>query len=190
MQSAGVDFFRLYKSIKTEHKGNGGMKKTIWQKIDRTIGRLKLFRNTATIIKNRVTTDIYAGTTTVETESMTIRCPEPTRVRENLIDNTLVYGGDLALTLDYLTLKKEAAKAFPNQGWSESSAIFEPGKDEVEFAGVTYAVRSVIPEDWKDNQPGQYQVILKGIAPEGTEEPEESEEPKDEEGKQDEIQAE
>ena len=53
--------------------------------------------------------------------------------------------------------------------WSENTGILEPGRDEIQFAGVTYAVRSVIPQDWQNNQPGQYLVILKGVALEATE---------------------
>ena len=143
------------------------MKKTIWQKVDRRIGRLKIFRNSAQIVKNSITTDITTGATSVTTATLDIQGPEPQTVSDRLIDNTLVYAGDLSLTLDYLGLKKLAQSN--NLAWSETCAIFEPGKDEIQFAGVTYAVRSVIPQDWQNNQPGQYLVILKGVAPEETE---------------------
>ena len=163
-----VDFSRLCKDTKTAHiRQRGGMKKTIWQKLDRRIARLKIFRNSATIIKTTVTTDIVTGATTAESVTLDIRCREPEKVSQRLIDNTLVYAGDLSLTLDYLGLKKLAQSN--NLAWSETCAIFEPGKDEIQFAGVTYAVRSVIPQDWQNNQPGQYLVILKGVAPEETE---------------------
>ena len=142
------------------------MKKTIWQKIDRRIGRLKLFRNSAQIVKNTVTTDIITGATSVTNVSMDIPCPEPEKVSAHLIDNALVYAGDLSLTLDYLGLKKLAQSN--ELAWSENTGILEPGRDEIQFAGVTYAIRSVIPQDWQNNQPGQYLVILKGVAPEGT----------------------
>ena len=78
------------------------MKKTIWQKIDRRIGRLKLFRNSAQIVKNTVTTDITTGATSVSTVTLDIPCSEPEKVSAHLIDNALVYAGDLSLTLDYL----------------------------------------------------------------------------------------
>ena len=140
------------------------MKKTIWQKIDRRIGRLKLFRNTVRIIKNTISTDIMTGRTSASTATLNIVCSEPEKVKDYLIDNTLVHAGDLSLTLNYLDLKKEAE----NQGlvWNENTGPFELGKDELEFAGVIYAIRSVIPQDWQKDKPGQYQVILKGIASE------------------------
>ena len=143
------------------------MKKTIWQKIDRRIGRLKLFRNSAQIVKNSITTDITTGATSVTTATLDIPCTEPEKVSAHLIDNALVYAGDLSLTLDYLGLKKLAQSN--TLAWSENTGILEPGRDEIQFAGVTYAVRSVIPQDWQNNQPGQYLVILKGVAPEATE---------------------
>lgn len=143
--------------------------KTIWQKLDRRIAQLKIFRNTATIIKNTVTTDITTGTTTAASVTLDIPCPEPQKVSQRLVDQTLVYAGDLSLTLDYLTLKKLAQNSTPALPWSENTGILEPGRDEIQFAGVTYAVRSVIPQDWQNNQPGQYLVILKGVAPEATE---------------------
>ncbi len=146
--------------------------KTIWQKIDRRIGRLKLFRNSAQIVKNTITTDAVAGTTSVSTVTLDIPCPEPERVSARLIDNTLVCAGDLSLTLDYLGLKQLAANN--DLAWNENTGILEPGKDEIRFAGVIYAVRSVIPQDWQNNQPGQYLVILKGVA---AEEPEDDETP-------------
>ena len=144
------------------------MKKTIWQKIDRRIGRIKLFRNSAQIVKNTVTTDITTGATSVSTVTLDIPCTEPEKVSAHLIDNALVYAGDLSLTLDYLGLKKLAQSN--ELAWSENTGILDPGRDEIQFAGVTYAVRSVIPQDWQNNQPGQYLVILKGVAPEATEE--------------------
>jgi len=140
------------------------MKKTIWQKIDRRIGRLKLFRNSAQIVKNTVTTDVTTGATSVSTVALDIPCTEPEKVSAHLIDNTLVHAGDLSLTLDCLGLKKLAQNN--TLGWSENTGILDPGRDEIQFAGVTYAVRSVIPQDWQNNQPGQYLVILKGVAPE------------------------
>ena len=143
--------------------------KTIWQKLDRRIAQLKIFRNTATIIKNTVTTDITTGTTTAASVTLDIRCREPEKVGQRLIDQTLVYAGDLSLTLDYLTLKKLAQNSTPALPWSENSALFDPETDEIQFAGITYAIRSIIPQDWKNNQPGQYLVILKGVAPEATE---------------------
>lgn len=145
--------------------------KTIWQKIDSKIAGLKIFRNTAKIIKNTVTTDITTGTTAVTSATLELSCPEPEKVGQRLIDQTLVYAGDLSLTLDYLTLKKLAQSVTPAIPWSENSAIFDPERDEIQFAGITYAIRSIIPQDWKNNQPGQYLVILKGIAPEAASEP-------------------
>ena len=149
--------------------------KTIWQKLDRRIAQLKIFRNTATIIKNTVTTDITTGTTSAASVTLDIRCREPEKVGQRLIDNTLVYAGDLSLTLDYLTLKKLAQNATPALPWSENTAIFDPETDEIQFAGITYAIRSIIPQDWKNNQPGQYLVILKGVAPEASPEPDDDE---------------
>ena len=143
--------------------------KTIWQKLDRRIARLKIFRNSATIIKNTITSDIASGSTFVTSVTLSIPCPAPEKVRDYLIDNTLVYAGDLSLMLDYLTLKKLAQSTTPALPWSETCAIFDPGKDELQFAGVTYAVRSVIPQDWQNNQPGQYLVILKSVVSEEAE---------------------
>ena len=151
------------------------MKKTIWQKIDRRIGRLKIFRNMLTIVKNSIVTDIMEGTTSVSSVTLDLKCPEPEKVRDYLIDNTLVFAGDLSVTLNYLDLKKAAQSVSPNLEWSENCAIFEPGKDEVQFAGVSYSVRSVIPQDWQNNQPGQYLLILKGIAPDAAEEDDQDE---------------
>ena len=151
-------------------KKGGTMKKTIWQKIDKRIAQLKIFRNSAKIIKNTIRTEIMTGTTTATSVTLDVPCREPEKVSQHLIDQTLVYAGDLSLTLDYLTLRKIAQSE--SLAWSENSAIFEPGTDEIQFAGVTYAIRSVIPQDWQKNQPGQYLVILKGIAPESTEEEE------------------
>ena len=143
------------------------MKKTIWQKLDRRIGRLKIFRNSAQIVKNTITTDITTGATQVSIVTLDIPCPEPQKVSAHLIDNTLVYAGDLALVLDYLSLKKLAQSN--TLAWNENTGLLDPGRDEIRFSGVTYAVRSVIPQDWQNNQPGQYLVILKGVAPEAAE---------------------
>lgn len=140
--------------------------KTIWQKIDRRIARLRIFRNSATIIKNTVTTDITSGATSATSLTLDIPCREPEKVREHLVDQTLVYAGDLSVTLDYLTLKKLARSTSPALAWSENTGILNPETDEIQFAGITYAIRSIIPQDWKNNRPGQYVVVLKGIAPE------------------------
>ena len=141
------------------------MKKTIWQKVDRRIGRLKIFRNSAQIVKNSITPDLYDNRAYVKTKTFDIQCPEPQKVSDRLIENTLVRSGDLSITLDYLGLKKLAQNN--NLEWNENTGILEPGQDEIQFAGIAYAIRSVIPQDWQNNQPGQYLVILKGVAPAG-----------------------
>lgn len=141
------------------------MKKTIWQKIDRRIGRLKIFRNSAVLIKKVITTDPVSGKTTVTADRFSIQCPAPENVRADLIDQTLVQAGDLSLVLDHTTLKDIWDRAVTEDWrWDESRAFLTPGTDEIAFGGILYSVRKVIPEDWQNNQPGQYRIILRSIA--------------------------
>lgn len=137
------------------------MKKTIWQKVDQKIARLKIFRNSALLVIHRVLTDTVRGVTTTDTETFTVACAEPSRVSAD-VNTPLVQHGDLTLTLDYLAMRKIWEQQNVGLEWNENSGILRPGLDEIEFAGVTYAIRSITPQDWQNDRPGQYVVVLKG----------------------------
>lgn len=142
------------------------MKKTIWQKVDRRIARIKIFRNTAKIIINRISTDTVTGTTSVDREEYAIVCSEPQTVTAS-VNLPLVQQGDLAMTIDYLEMRDIFEHQNVGLAWNENSGILTPGTDEIEFAGVVYGIRSVTPQDWQNNQPGQYVIVLKGVAAAG-----------------------
>lgn len=139
------------------------MKKTLWQKVDRKIGRLKIFRNSAIFIKNTVEVMIRDGSSRVECEKFELPCPAPEKASAHIVDQTLVHNGDLTLTLDYLTLRKICDDNANRLTWTDRCAFFTPGSDEIQFAGTTYSIRSVIPKDWQNNMPGEYLIVLKGV---------------------------
>ena len=139
-------------------------KKTLWQKIDKKIARLKIFRNSCTLIKEAVETNLESGQTTVTRASYELTCTAPERVSERLIDNSLVFSGDMSITFDYLSLLDLASKSKPPLAFSVANAIFEPGADKIVFGGITYGIRSILPQDWQNNQPGAYLVILKSTS--------------------------
>ena len=64
----------------------------------------------------------------------------------------------------YLSLLDLASKAKPPLAFSVGTGIFNPGTDKITFGGVVYGIRSIIPQDWQNNAPGAYMVILKNIA--------------------------
>lgn len=136
-------------------------KKTLWQKVDRKIARLKIFRNSCVLTKEAIETDLESGQTNVTRATYTLNCTAPEKVTERLIDNTLVHSGDMSITFDYLSLLDVAANAKPPIAFSVGTGIFTPGADKITFGGITYGIRSIIPQDWQNNQPGAYLVILK-----------------------------
>ena len=139
-------------------------KKTLWQKVDRKIARLKIFRNSCTLTKETIETDLESGQTNVTRTTHTLTCTAPEKVSERLIDHTLVHSGDMSIVFDYLSLLDAAAKAKPPLAFSVGTGIFTPGADKITFGGITYGIRSIIPQDWQNNQPGQYIVILKNAS--------------------------
>lgn len=147
------------------------MKKTLWQKIDRKIARIKLFRNSCTYMHESIETDLKSGETNVTRISFELTCTAPEKVSERLIDNKLVFSGDMSITFDYLSLLDVAQKATPPLAFSVSKGFFHPGEDKIAFGGNVYGIRTIIPQDWQNNQPGAYLVILKNVAedPEGNE---------------------
>lgn len=140
------------------------MKKTLWQKIDKKIARIKLFRNSCKYTHETVETDLRSGETNTTRVSYDLNCTAPERVSERLIDNKLVFSGDMSIVFDYLSLLELASKAKPPLAFSVGTGIFNPGADKITFGGVVYGIRSIIPQDWQNNQPGAYLVILKNIA--------------------------
>lgn len=142
------------------------MKRTFWQKIDKKVARLKLFRNSAKLIINRVSTDTVTGATTVDREEYAIICSEPQTVTGS-VNLPLVQQGDLTMVIAYLEMRDIFEHQNVGLAWDENSGILRPGFDEIEFAGVTYAIRSITPQDWQNNRPGQYVVVLKGATEAG-----------------------
>lgn len=138
---------------------------TIWQKVDKTISRLKIFQNTATIILNRITTDVLNGTTSVCKDRFEIKCRAPEKINA-YVNTSLAKGGDLTIIIDYLALREIYDGNDIGLQWDSHNAILHPGTDEIEFCGVVYAIREIIAEDWKDNMPGQYIVVLKCVSAE------------------------
>lgn len=140
------------------------MKKTIWQKIDKKIARIKLFRNSCKYTHETVETDLKSGETNVTRVSYDLQCTAPEKVSERLIDNKLVFSGDMSIVFDYLSLLDVASKSKPPLAFNVGTGIFNPGTDKITFGGVVYGIRSIIPQDWQNNQPGAYLVILKNSA--------------------------
>ena len=139
-------------------------KKTLWQKIDRKIARIKILRNSCLLTKENIETDLETGQTNVTRASFTLPCTAPERVSERLTNGTLVFNGDMSITFDYLTLLDVAQKAKPPLAFSVGTGIFNPGADKITFGGITYGIRTINPIDWQNNQPGAYQVILYNAA--------------------------
>lgn len=140
------------------------MKRTIWQKIDKKIARIKLFRNSCKYTHETVETDLKSGETNVTRVSYDLQCTAPEKVSERLIDNKLVFSGDMSIVFDYLSLLDVASKSKPPLAFNVGTGIFNPGTDKITFGGVVYGIRSIIPQDWQNNQPGAYLVILKNSA--------------------------
>ena len=140
------------------------MKKTLWQKIDQKVAKIKIFRNTCIFTHETVETDLQSGETNVTRASIKLNCTAPEKVSQHLIDNKLVFGGDMSIVFDYLSLLDVASKAKPPLAFSVGTGIFNPGVDKITFGGVVYGIRSIIPQDWQNNAPGAYLVILKNIA--------------------------
>ena len=151
------------------------MKKTLWQKIDHKIAKLKIFRNTCTLTKETISTDLETGETSVSSSTIELKCTAPEKVSERLIDNKLVFSGDMSITFDYISLLNTASASTPPLAFSVGTGIFNPGEDKITFGGVVYGIRSIIPQDWQNNQPGAYLVILKNACNEETETEEEQE---------------
>jgi|GEM_PF-6515804 len=141
------------------------MGKTLWQRVDRTIARLKIFQNKATLLLHRISTDVVNGTTTVLDDRYSIKCGAPEKA-STYVNNSLAKEGDMTITIDYVTLREIFEKDDTGLSWDNHYAILHPGTDEIEFSGVVYAIRDIVAEDWKDNMPGQYVVILKGVSTE------------------------
>ncbi len=144
-------------------------KKTLWQKLNNKLNtKIKIFSNTAILRVNIVHVDKITGAAQATTFEKSVACTQPERVHAGMIDNQLVYAGDMKIPIDYLTMKQvyeEMREVIEFAEWNESTgAIQQPGTDMLEFGGIVYTIRSVIPEDWMNNMPGQYLLILKGVA--------------------------
>ena len=144
-------------------------KKTLWQKIDQKVAKIKIFRNTCLFTKETVETDLQSGETNVTRASIKLNCTAPEKVSQHLIDNKLVFSGDMSIVFDYLSLAQAAKKAKPPLAFNVGTAIFDPGADKITFGGVVYGIRSIIPQDWQNDMPGAYLVVLKNIAEEAAE---------------------
>lgn len=154
-----VDFYGFCRY----NKAGNMAKNTIWQKIDHKINQLKILQNKATLVSKTIKTDVMTGKTAVVSESCDFKCSAPEQVEAAIIDNTLVYAGDCRIVVDYLTMREMFDSISSSIEWNENTGFIQCGIDEIIFSGVTYAVRHVIPQDWQNNQPGEYVVILKGV---------------------------
>lgn len=137
-------------------------------KIDKKISKLKIFQNTAILIINVVTTDVITGVTSVHQDKFEIQCREPEKISGN-VNSSLVQSGDLSIIIDYLSLHEIYEHNEDKLQWDEKTAFLHPGTDEIEFCGVVYGIREIVAEDWKDNMPGQYIIVLKCISAKNTE---------------------
>ncbi len=136
------------------------MATTIWQKLNKQINAIKIFKNSATVIINDVYANPLTGVTTRNAETATITCPQPEVVRAGATEGTLA--GDLRVMFDYISVRKaHSGLKSAEREWNEATGIFSPGEDELIFGGVRYMIREVVAEDWQNNQPGLYVLTLR-----------------------------
>lgn len=139
-------------------------KTTFWQGIDRLVNEISLFQNSGILILNLIKVDKVEGKTLNFKIEKEVPCPAPDRVTIRMIDGSRVCGGDMRTNIDYLTLKDIYSNLEAEVSWNETSGCIQEGTDLFRFGGVNYRIRSVIPEDWQDNMPGSYTLILENVS--------------------------
>lgn len=139
-------------------------KNTFWQKLNYTINQIGLFKNNGILVLNIVETDKVEGTTTHCAIERNITIPAPEKVSSGMIDGARICNGDMQTVIDFISLRKIYEGLSGGIAWNETTGLLQPGIDMLRFAGITYRIKTVIPEDWQDNSPGCYILILDAIS--------------------------